>query len=308
MMQATLGRFVCLLLLSAGRAGASSDPSELSAAHHDDVIDLVQAQLEKKDTWTAPPGDTTFSTLVQFESGADFDLTAYKALMAEAWGIDKDNLVAERSPYKVGVKYSFSPAVTETQVMSAVKLLVDSQHTTPVGLGDGLVVKQEGTEAALRAEFAVTAEVEDEAAIPNKKAKMKEIKHFEYAFEMLGIQAKVELLDENHLEMSVTNRIRGVSGIRPTDTQLDSLSKALKATVSIVSVARDECDDKPGWRSPGGATCQTYKEEKLCTRSGGHGVGWPAGDSSMSSWADSSGVTGFDACCECGGGNRRLPA
>jgi hypothetical protein len=292
---------------SVNRGKAPDDDDRIKALAGVGVVTDVKPILYASDKAESDePIDTTFNALVEFKANLDpnanassaFNQSSYRELMAEAWGITKEQLVVDSS-FQMALEYSFSPAVTDSQVVSALNLVA----ALPNG---AMTAKQTGIPAATRAQFVVSADVPDEAAITVVKANLMKIPTLEEAFSMLGMQVVIEYLQEYPIKAKFSNGITGVGAQRPTEEKLEALNNALGATVTISDVESADCDDSPaGWISAGGSTCLTYAAENFCTSSRGYGPNWLPVHGSFWSWADSNGVSAVDACCECGGGAKR---
>ena len=69
------------------------------------------------------------------------------------------------------------------------------------------------------------------------------------------------------------------------------------------------CQDSPvNWVDRFGSNCKAYRRQELCTHEGGFGMDWNTWRMNMTFTESASvyGVSGPDACCACGGGNRTL--
>lgn len=65
------------------------------------------------------------------------------------------------------------------------------------------------------------------------------------------------------------------------------------------------CTDMAGWMDQEGETCALFAYNNYCTADGREGSNWNRSWGSLTDYYDRHGNTPADACCACGGGNRR---
>jgi len=64
------------------------------------------------------------------------------------------------------------------------------------------------------------------------------------------------------------------------------------------------CSDISGWSDTEGSTCCTYSFSRYCTPEGGEGAGWDhSAWGPITDYEDEEGISGYEACCACGGGD-----
>jgi hypothetical protein len=100
--------------------------------------------------------------------------------------------------------------------------------------------------------------------------------------------------ENGHIRLSLGHNLCKISS-DPTATSTKVLSTP--------PVPHQTCTDK-AWHSSEGDPCSTYELNSYCTADGQEGEGWNSCEwGRLVNYADSHGVSAFDACCGCGGGS-----
>lgn len=84
-------------------------------------------------------------------------------------------------------------------------------------------------------------------------------------------------------------------------------ASSARSSVKTNVTSEGQCSDHPkNWQSSEGDSCCAYPWNSYCTSDGKAGIGWDSSWGSIEDYADSNGLSAFDACCGCGGGRRSV--
>jgi len=84
---------------------------------------------------------------------------------------------------------------------------------------------------------------------------------------------------------------------------------ATSVTAPAPTPSPTTCQDVAGWMDSEGDPCSLFELNSYCTKDGREGEGWDTCSwGSIKNYADSKGVTAFEACCACGGGSVPTPS
>lgn len=87
------------------------------------------------------------------------------------------------------------------------------------------------------------------------------------------------------------------------ETAIPTASSTKKTTIPKVEV----CESLPlGWKDSEKDSCEKYAAEGWCTADGSYGPNWGSSGDTFATYADHDGNDAARACCECGGGSRRM--
>jgi hypothetical protein len=108
--------------------------------------------------------------------------------------------------------------------------------------------------------------------------------------------------EQGHIRLQMDKNLCNIAN-GPTAT-----STAALAPAPVPAPSPAGCSDRPlNWRSSEGDPCSLYDLNSYCTADRREGKGWNScAWGNLTKYADSKGVSAFDACCACGGGS--LPA